>query len=70
MSLEDEIRQTYPIDDKLEGWFFCIEETCTGYWEAAGRNLRGDVVSRTAVGDPELALEDCVNDAIEIDRCR
>ena len=68
MSREDEIRQAYPIDDKLEGWFFCIEETCTGYWEVAGRNLRGDEVSRTAIGDPELALEECINAAIEFEK--
>ncbi len=65
MSLEEQILDEYPIDDRLDGWHFRVEETCSGYWEAFGINLNGQTVSRTVMGDPDLALEACVNDALE-----
>lgn len=67
---DEALQRDYPISGKLENWYFNLEETCTGVWEASGADTRGRVVSRTGTTDPELTLEECIRDAEEFERDR
>ena len=60
-----EIRKTYPIQDKVIGWFFRTEETSNGVYEVEGTDLYGRKVSRNGT-DPDLLLDRCAGDAREI----
>ena len=58
----------YPIGDRLGGWRFRVEETCSGYWEAEGiRESDGETVLRTGTNDPAVALEERILDAMSFD---
>ena len=57
-----EIKRNFPIDDRLDGWFFRVEEKSNSCCEASGTDLYGRMISRTGV-DPDLALQDAVADA-------
>ena len=61
----DKLRQTHPMDDRLEGWFFQVEEVSAGCYIAEGKDLHGHEVSRHNV-DSEKALADCIADAKHI----
>ena len=60
---EKEIRRTYPIDDRVAGWFFRVDEVSAGVYVAEGVDLYGRSVSRTGYSDPERLLDECVADA-------
>lgn len=59
---ERKLRRTHPIQDRVAGWFFRVDEISAGVYLAEGRDLYGRMVSRTGV-DPDQLLEQCVADA-------
>lgn len=62
-----EIIKEYPIADKLDGWFFSLNEVSPGMYEIKGTDQWNRQVGRTGF-DPEKMLEDCIEDAKEIIR--
>ena len=62
---EDEVRQEFPIVDRLDGWFFRRTEVSAGVFEAAGTDLWGRSVAETGTS-PEALLANCVNSAREL----
>jgi hypothetical protein len=61
----DKLRQSHPLDDRVNGWFFQVREVSAGCYIAEGKDLYGHEVSRQSV-DPERALGDCIADAKQI----
>jgi hypothetical protein len=61
----DKLRQSYPLDDRVSGWFFQVREVSAGCYIAEGKDLGGHEVSRQSI-DPERALADCIADAKHI----
>jgi hypothetical protein len=59
---EKRLRRTYPIDDRVAGWFFRVDEVSAGVYVAEGVDLYGRTVSRTGY-DPDRLLDECVADA-------
>jgi hypothetical protein len=64
---EREIRETYPIDGLVEGWFFRQWEFCNGGWAVEGSDLWGRKVSKQG-HDPDQLLEECARAARDIQR--
>jgi hypothetical protein len=62
---ESEIRKSFPIHDRLAGWFFRVKEVSAGSYLAEGSDLYGRLVSRTGT-DPDGLLVQCVADARSI----
>ena len=60
-----ELREEFPIEGKLDNWFFRARETSNNAWTIDGVDIWGRRVSRSGT-DPEALLEACVNDATEI----
>jgi hypothetical protein len=56
---------TYPIANQIAGWFFRIEETSMGAYLVEGTDLWGRKVRRDG-HDPDVALNRCVEDAVQI----
>jgi hypothetical protein len=63
---ESEIRRSYPINDRLPGWFFRVREVSAGAYLAEGTDRYGRLVSRTGA-NPDDLLEQCVADASSIE---
>ncbi len=59
---EAEIIKDFPIANKIEGWYFRIEERSAGVYIAEGKDLFGRQVSREGT-DPDKILAMCMNDA-------
>lgn len=55
----------FPIADRASGWFFRINEISMGSYRAEGIDLWGRKVRRDG-GDPDLVLNQCVEDAVQI----
>ncbi len=51
-SHKEMIRQ-YPISDKVEGWYFRVQEVSQGSFLVEGRDAYGRQVSRTWASDPD-----------------
>jgi hypothetical protein len=65
--LTDEELEAYPIKDRLEGWFFRIQEVSNGIYEIEGTDVWGRKVSRKTIeADLEEVLKVCANDARKI----
>jgi hypothetical protein len=62
-----EIIKSYPIEGKLEGWFFRIREQSQNFWIVEGIDRFGRMVSRQGL-DPEISLQDCIKDAADINK--
>jgi hypothetical protein len=58
----DEMRAAYPIEGRVEGWFFRVRETSNNAWLVEGSDAWGRTVSRDG-GDPEALLAKCIEDA-------
>ena len=67
MTERERWERDYPIAGRLANWRFKLSEPCTGVWEVSGADLKGRIVSRTGTADPELVLEECVADAMEME---
>jgi hypothetical protein len=63
------LRQSHPLDDRVEGWFFQVREVSAGCYIAEGKDLCGHEVSRQSV-DPDRALADCIGDANQIEKTK
>jgi hypothetical protein len=61
----EKLRQSHPLDDRVEGWFFQVREVSAGCYVAEGKDLFGHDVSRQSV-DSDRALADCIADAKHI----
>ena len=59
------LREAYPIADRLDGWFFRIDELTTGNFYFEGTDLWGRKVCRGGE-EPSVLLEKCVLDAKQI----
>lgn len=53
------IRQ-YPVSDKVEGWYFRVQEVSVGSFLVEGRDVYGRQVSRTGISDPDEMLCECI----------
>ena len=62
---EREVLRRFPINDRVPGWFFRVDEISAGAYEAAGTDLWGRQVSCHR-DDPDVALAKCVADATAI----
>ena len=58
----DEMRSAYPIEGRLEGWFFRVRETSNNAWLVEGSDAWGRTVSRDG-HDPDALLAQCIDDA-------
>ncbi len=56
------VLQQYPITDRVPGWYFKVEETSPGGYEAEGTDLWGRTVSHH-LADPDAVLIACIADA-------
>ena len=56
------VLSSYPISDRLSGWFFRVAESSAGAWMAEGTDLWGRQVAHRGDG-PDSALTACVDDA-------
>ena len=59
---DEEMRESYPIADRLPGWYFRVTEISNGAWRVEGSDAWGRTVSRQGV-DPEQLLAECVEAA-------
>ena len=63
----DDVLQTHPISDRVDGWFFhCVEQSNNAY-RAEGTDLWGRIVGATG-GDYDSVLNDAVSSAERINR--
>jgi hypothetical protein len=62
---ESQLRQRYPIDLQVEGWFFRIEEKSAGHYVAEGADARGSIASVSG-DDPDDLLARCAESARHI----
>ena len=62
---DDEMRQSYPIVDRLAGWYFRLTETTNNVWLAEGSDVRGRTVSCQG-HDQDALLAECVERAKRI----
>jgi hypothetical protein len=63
---EDELRQDFPLHDRLVGWFFRIDEVSAEAYVAEGSDRYGGRVSRQG-SNPDELLEQCIADARSIE---
>jgi len=56
---EEEIGKSFPIDNRVSGWFFRVDEISAGTYLAEGRDLWGREVSSNGP-DPDRVLEQCI----------
>ena len=61
--------ERYPIRDRLEGWFFRVEEVSIGHYVAEGVDRWRRKVLHEGE-DPDQLLEVCIASAEEQSRCR
>ena len=62
MTGAETMMRDFPIANKLEGWYFRIQERSAGVYIAEGKDLFGRQVSREGT-DPDRTLAMCINDA-------
>ena len=56
------MRREYPIEGRLDGWFFRVRETSNNAWLVEGSDTWGRKVARDG-DDPVALLTECVIDA-------
>ena len=54
--------RNYPISGLLDGWYFRVQEVSNGCYRVEGSDAYGRIISRTTLGDPEITLNECVED--------
>jgi hypothetical protein len=59
------LKEAYPIADRLDGWFFRIDELTAGSFVVEGIDTWGRKVSRGG-DEPSVLLDKCVLDAKQI----
>jgi hypothetical protein len=59
------VRKEFPIDGKIDGWFFRVEEVSNNVYEVCGTDLFGRKISRSGT-DHDALLEACIYDARQI----
>jgi hypothetical protein len=59
------VRETFSIDDALNGWFFRVFWQSVGVYRADGTDLWGRAVSDTGT-DPDAMLASCVVAALRV----
>ena len=59
---DEEIRQDYPVADRLPGWYFRVTETSNNVWLVEGCDAWGRRVSRQGIDLDELFAE-CIERA-------
>lgn len=65
--LSSEHLGSYPIKDRVDGWFFRIQEVSNGVYEVEGIDVRGRKVSRKGTEiEMDKVLKSCVEDARQI----
>ncbi len=62
---EADIRKTFPIDNRVPGWFFRCEEQSNNVWRAEGTDLWGRTVGATD-SDYDRVLNQCIRMAEDI----
>ena len=62
---EATVRRSFPIGDRVSGWFFRLEEQSPGVWRVEGTDLWGRMVSDVG-SDEEKLLESCFTAAERI----
>lgn len=63
---DKEMRQDYPIADRLPDWYFRITETSNNAWLAEGSDLWGRKVSCQGYDQDEL-LAECIERAKKLE---
>jgi hypothetical protein len=58
----EDLVKTYPIQNKVDGWFFRVEEVSNCVYEVEGSDLYGRKVFRSG-SDPDSLLVRCAEDA-------
>lgn len=61
----DEMVAEFPVEGRLPGWYFRMQETSNNAWLVEGSDVWGRRVSR-AGGDPDTLLAECIRDAADI----
>ena len=56
---DDEMREAYPIADRLPDWYFRFSEISNNVWLAEGKDVWGRTVSCQG-SDPDELLSDCI----------
>jgi hypothetical protein len=62
---EEQILKRFPIKDRLEDWYFRIDEVSNNVYEIQGSDLYGRLVSKKGT-NPEVLLDECIEDAKKI----
>ncbi len=62
---EEEILKRFPIKDRLDGWYFRIDEVSNNVYEVEGSDLYGRQVSKKG-SNPEVLIDECIEDAEKI----
>ena len=55
-----EMLRQYPITGLVEGWYFRQQEVSAGRYVVEASDMYGRKISRQAVGDPKVAMTECV----------
>ena len=62
---KDKLLKHFPIKDRLDGWYFRIDEVSNNVYEVEGSDLYGRQVSKKG-SNPEVLLNECIEDAEKI----
>ncbi len=61
----ERVQRDYPITDRLDGWYFRIDEVSAGVWRCEGTDLWGRKVSADGTDEAQI-LAECVQRATRI----